>query len=93
MENKALLHALSTAMGRDIKDISALLDSLGAVIKERLCDMDTIAVPGFGEFEPLKEDEHIGTDALTGARMLMPPSISVKFTPSSLLKRKIKESR
>lgn len=48
MENKALLHALSTAMGRDIKDITALLDSLGAVIKERLCDMDTIAVPGFG---------------------------------------------
>ncbi|MDE6190610.1 MAG: HU family DNA-binding protein [Muribaculum sp.] len=93
MENKALLHSLSTAMGRDIKDVTALLDTLGAVMKERLSDMDTIAIPGFGEFEPVKEDEHIDTDPTTGERMLIPPSISVKFKPSSLLKRKIKESR
>lgn len=93
MEHKALVHSLATAMGRDTKDISALLESLDAVIKERLSDMDTIAIPGFGEFEPVKEDEHIETDTATGERMLIPPAISVRFNPSSLLKRKIKESR
>lgn len=92
MENKAIIHSLAAAMGRDTKDISALLESLGAVIKEHLCDMETIAIPGFGEFEPVKEDEHIETDTSTGERMLIPPAISVRFNPSSLLKRKIKES-
>lgn len=93
MEHKALLHSLSAAIGRDTKDTAALLESLSAVIKERLSDMDTIAIPGFGEFEPVKEDEHIVTDQATGERMLIPPSISVRFNPSSLLKRKIKEQR
>lgn len=93
MDNKAIINSLSAAMGRDSKDITSLLDSLSAVIKERLSDMDTIAIPGFGEFEPVKEDERIDTDPTTGQKMLIPPAINIRFNPSSLLKRKIKESR
>lgn len=93
MDDKTITGSLAASLGRDTADVTALLDSLAAAMKERLCDMDTIAIPGFGEFEPVKDDEKIVADPESGRNMLMPPSITVRFNPSSLLKRKIKETR
>ncbi len=92
MDTKSLLNSLSASLGRDSKDLSALLEGLTAVMKECLSDMDTIALPGFGQFEPVKEDERVATDEESGRRMLLPPAIHVRFSPSALLRRKIKEN-
>lgn len=53
--------------------------------------MDSIAIPGFGTFEPVKEDERIQNDLSTGKRLLLPPEITVQFKSSALLRRKISD--
>jgi nucleoid DNA-binding protein len=88
MEHKSLVNTLAKKLNRDNKDVTALIEGLSATLREKLSDNNIIAIPGFGEFEPVKEDEYIQDDLSTGKRMLFPPCISLKFNPSSILKRK-----
>lgn len=91
MDNNAVVNELSKSMGRDAKDIAALLDGITAIMREKLSAMDSIAIPGFGTFEPVKEDERIQNDLSTGKRLLLPPEITVQFKSSALLHRKISD--
>ena len=91
MDNNAVVNELSKSMGRDAKDIAALLDGITAIMREKLSAMDSIAIPGFGTFEPVKEDEQIQNDLSTGKRLLLPPEITVQFKSSALLRRKISD--
>ena len=69
------------------------MDSLSVVMSKRCEDFDSVALPGFGTFEPVKQMERVVTDEATGARTLMPPAITVQFKPSALLRQKIKKTR
>lgn len=89
MDSKQVIISLSKKMGRDSKDISALINGLSAIIKDKCGTLDSIAIPGFGTFEPLKEEEKITTDLSTGKRILLPPQISLQFHPSTILRKKI----
>lgn len=91
MDNNAVVNELSKSMGRDAKDIAALLDGITAIMREKLSAMDSIAIPGFGTFEPVKEDKRIQNDLSTGKRLLLPPEITVQFKSSALLRRKISD--
>ena len=91
MDNNAVVNELSKSMGRDAKDIAALLDGITAIMREKLSAMDSIAIPGFGTFEPVKEDERIQNDISTVKRLLLPPEITVQFKSSALLRRKISD--
>ncbi len=91
MDNKGFVAALSNKLAREPKDITALIEGLAASFRENCGNMDSIAIPGFGTFEPIKEDEHISTDLSTGKRLLLPPQIVLKFSPSSLLRKKLNE--
>lgn len=91
MDEKTFIARLAKATGRDTKEIKTLTEALGKVITGCLCENDSVALPGFGEFSPVKDDEKIVTDPISGKSVMMPPHIGVTFTPSSLLKRKIAE--
>ncbi len=91
MDNKNLVSTISKKMSRETKDIISLLEGFSAILKEKCGTLDSIAIPGFGTFEAIKEDEKISTDLSTGKRMLLPPKISLKFTPSAILRKKINE--
>ncbi len=93
MDNTVLVESISEKMGRDRKDVSALLAGMATVIKNHLCEMDTIAIPGFGEFEAIKHEEKIQPDLSTGKLVLLPPAITVEFRASSLLKRKLHDAQ
>ncbi len=89
MESKNIINVLSKKLGRTNKDISSLLDGFSAIIKEECGNMNTIAIPGFGEFIPQKHEEHIEFDNMTGKRMLIPPQIKLTFKSSSILRKQI----
>lgn len=91
MDNKGIINALSKQLGRDTKDITALIEGLISIFKERCSDLDSIALPGFGTFEPIKTEEKIQTDLSTGKRILLPPAITLTFKPSTSLRRKLTE--
>lgn len=82
---------LAALLGRQQSDIEALMTGLSSIINEALTQGDKIALPSFGTFATVKEDEHIINDLTTGERLLMPPSIIPEFQPSSLLKRRLND--
>lgn len=89
MDNKTLVTLLAKKTGRDTRDINMLIEGLASVIKEKCGELDSIAIPGFGTFIPLKEDEKIISDPTTGKRMLLPPAITLTFKTSALLRKRM----
>lgn len=91
MDNKTIISSLAQKLGRESRDINILIKGFATIIKEKCGNMDAIAIPGFGTFEPKKEDERIATDSSTGKRMLLPPEITLHFTSSTILRKKLTE--
>lgn len=91
MDNNAVIESIAEKLQRDKKDVNALMEGFVTAVQEYLCDMDTVQLPGFGTFSATKEDEQIVTDLSTGKRLLLPPAITIQFSPSALLKRKISD--
>ena len=90
MDKKKLVETVATSLGRNQKDVEKLVDALAGVLRTRCSDMDSVAVPGFGTFEPKKRNERIMVHPSTGKRMLVPPKIVVGFKMSKVLKAKLK---
>ncbi|MCM1518418.1 MAG: HU family DNA-binding protein [Pseudoflavonifractor sp.] len=89
MDNKTVVATLSRKLGRDAKDINSLLEGLGAILKEKCGNMDSVAIPGFGTFEPEKKDEYVMTDGTTGRKTLYPPKIELQFKAGSMLRKRL----
>lgn len=85
MDNRTINSRLAKRLNMNTKETSSITEQLVSVIKDSLSDLDKVAIPGFGTFDPVKEDEYI--DIIDGHKVLMPPSISVKFNPGTQLKK------
>lgn len=92
MDNKTLIDTLSSRLAMDKEKIGELLDGFNSTVATRCSQLDSIAIPGFGTFEPRKKLERVAVHPSTGRRMLIPPKITLSFRPSALLKQKIKNS-
>ncbi len=90
MDQKKIISALSVKLGREENDVSELLSGLISVVKTNLENLNTIAIPGFGQLVSTKEDERVGFDE-ENKRMLYPPRIVVGFEASRVLSSKIAE--
>lgn len=90
--SNTIIDRLSTRLGRENTDIIALSEGLGATLCDLITEDRQVALPSFGTFDTIKEDEHITTDLSTGERLLVPPCITPVFTPSALLRRRINSS-
>ncbi|MDE7411559.1 MAG: HU family DNA-binding protein [Paramuribaculum sp.] len=66
-----------------------LLACMVSEIRQNCSDNDTVAIAGFGSFVPMKFDEAIVMDKSSGNKMLLPPSITVVFKPSVVLRKKL----
>lgn len=92
VDTKTLIERIATASGIDNSDVESMVDALANVMREKCCESDTIAVPGFGTFETRKRSERLNIHPSTGKRMLLPPKIVLSFKPSALLKQKLNPS-
>ena len=90
MDNKKLIEIVASRLEKNREEISALSDSLCAVMTEALKNGDTIAIPSVGNFETKLRAERIATHPATGKRLLIPPKLSVVFKPSLILKQKLR---
>ncbi len=91
MDNKAYIAGLATQLGIDINETARLSEALSDVIREACAEGEAVAVPGFGTFDVEKHDEYVVTDPTNGRRLLMPPSVSLHFKPSSQLKKSVRK--
>lgn len=71
----------------DAKCVSDLVSAFASVIREKAAELDTVTVPGFGNFVPVKKTERIETDPASGRQMLMPPKITLEFVAGAALKK------
>ncbi|MBQ0068494.1 MAG: HU family DNA-binding protein [Bacteroidales bacterium] len=90
MDNKKLVSTLASKLGRSTDDISKLLDAFTNVVADKCGELDSIAIPSFGSFEPKKKNERIVVNPSTGKRMLVPPKVVMSFKISNVLKGKLK---
>lgn len=81
--------AAKLEMTRD--EVDALCDSLSDILGKSGADLDSVAVPGFGAFEPRKRAERVAVNPVNGMKMLIPPKVVLSFRPSALLRKKVRE--
>lgn len=84
-----LLQQAAAAAGCDAAQAQSMAGALAAILSERAVQMDSVAIPGFGTFMPEKVKEHVETDPDTGRHLLMPPGLTLKFTPGSMLRKRL----
>lgn len=90
MDNSTFTSRLSKRLGRSSAETQKLIDALAGVIRQAASDLDTVAIPSFGSFVPVKDEETVTTDRSTGRRILLPPSVTLSFRPASSLVRRVK---
>ncbi|MBQ7689873.1 MAG: HU family DNA-binding protein [Muribaculaceae bacterium] len=90
MDNKTLVARVATKLGKSKTDVSRLIEALAGAVAARCAEMNTVALPGFGNFVPRKHDEEIRNNPDTGRRTLYPPRVELTFQPSNILKNKLK---
>lgn len=88
MDSRAILQQAVKAAGCDAAQGSRLAEAFATALRERLCALDAVAIPGFGSFVPEKSDEYVAV-ADDGTRTLMPPHIGLTFNAGSMLRKHI----
>lgn len=89
MDYKQLRKTLSERTGRTQSDIDALIEGLSVVLQQTGSELDAVAIPTFGTFNPVKHDEEVCRDLSTGKSMLLPPEIVMEFVPGTSLLRRL----
>lgn len=89
MSNEKIVEELSRRLDIPSSQVEATLRALSNCIREYCCKLDTVAIPGFGTFQPVKYAEKIQTDLSTGKQMLMPPVVEVEFKSSVVLRKRL----
>ena len=87
MDSKTFNSHLAKTLNRSIDETATLIDAFGKLLVETGSELDSIAIPGFGSFTPVKHEERVETDAESGRRTLLPPHIAVNFIPGSKLRK------
>lgn len=80
---------MSKRLNREAAEVSTLVEGLALVLREAGSDLDSVAVPGFGTFKSVKAEEKVITEETTGERTLLPPSITMEFQTSIVLRKKL----
>lgn len=90
MDNKTLIDTLSKQLDISRETVGSLLEGLTNVVGDCASELDSVALAGFGTFEPRKRLERVALHPASGKRLLVPPKIVLSFKPSASLKQKIK---
>lgn len=92
MDNKTLTETVSRRSGINRKESAAMLAALAEAVKAAAAELDTVAVPGFGNFEPKKRPERVMAVPSSGRKLLLPPKISLSFRPAAAFKQQLRDT-
>lgn len=91
MDTKALCNEVAARIGRDADSIANCVKALGEILVESIKEGDSVAMPGFGSFEPKMKMERVATHPASGKKLLVPPKLTLVFKPSAILKQKVRK--
>ncbi|MBE6305382.1 MAG: HU family DNA-binding protein [Bacteroidales bacterium] len=84
---KSITSDLAKRIGRDKKATETLLQALGQALRRHCGELDTVAIPSFGNFVAVKHREQIVVDHASGSRLLLPPEVELTFCPGGKLRK------
>ena len=90
MNNKEFIAKLAKQCGITAAEATGNVETLVALMTERLKENDQLNISGFGVLEVKMRNERLSVNPKTGQRFLVPPKIVPSFRPSSKLKDKFK---
>lgn len=90
MDNKGFINNISARLGCGLSEAEKLTECFASLLREQCGEGSKVAIPGFGTFEGVKHDEEITTSLDTGKRMLLPPSVEVRFAAGGMLKKRVR---
>lgn len=91
MDNKTLIDNIAAECSMKRDEVQDLLSDFYDILARHCVEMDSLLVPGFGQFEPKKRKERLTVHPSSGKRLLVPPKLVVSFKPSAILKSKIRK--
>lgn len=89
MDNRNFLDNVADATGMKPDEVQTLIGEFSKLLAERCVEMDTVIIPGFGQFEARKRKERLTVHPATGQRLMVPPKLVLGFKPSGVLKAKL----
>ena len=92
MDNKTLIERVAADTGMSREEVQETLNAFYTLTAECCVAMDTIIIPGFGQFEPKKRKERLTVHPATGRRLLLPPKLVVNFKPSGVMKSNLQNT-
>ncbi|MCH5223854.1 MAG: HU family DNA-binding protein [Muribaculaceae bacterium] len=93
MDNKTFIEELSRRLDLSRETVGTLIENFSETLGKRASEMEGLAVPNFGVFEPRMRQERIALHPASGKRLLVPPRISLSFKCSPALKLKINNGK
>lgn len=85
MNRNSILTNVSAALSIEQEMADKLADEMIQIMSEQIIGGNSIAVPGFGQFDTVSKPEQIVNDLSTGKRIMLPPVIEVVFTPATAI--------
>lgn len=89
MDNKTLIDKISETTDLSRDDVQSILSEMCNIVADSCIGMDSVVIPGFGQFEAKKRKERLTIHPSTGQRLMVPPKLVLNFRPSGVLKSKI----
>lgn len=86
MNKEEIIFKVSAKTGLDIHDTRKVINLFINGIKHGLINGESIDLREFGSFRPVERAERKARDIARGHVITVPAHMSVKFTPSTLLK-------
>jgi len=91
MNSAELITVLSKKLHLPKAEVSRLLANTAELITTELVNNNVVSLHNLGNLEVKKRNERVSVGPATGKKMLVPPKLTVKFSASSPLKKKLKE--
>lgn len=89
--NQKLIESLALQLDLPSRTIEELYSAFLTNLEHCAVNIDSIAIPGFGSLAGVKSAETVRKEPETGAEILYPPCIELKFKSSVVLRKKINQ--
>lgn len=89
MDNSEFISSFARRLDINEGRAASMVRHISDLMLDRLLQGDAVAIPAFGRFAALKNDEYISVDSDSGNRTLYPPEVHVEFTAGAMLKKSL----
>ena len=89
MKKPELIDAIASKTGNEKKVVASIVDSVFSTIVETMKNGEIVDIYGFGKFESVHKEAHMGKNPMTGAETLIEAKNNPKLRYSSAVKKAI----